>query len=98
MEEPHGISITRTTYKSWREFRERQRDSARETTAAYASVTEMLQELKAGVDVNLSEILQSLRKRLKGKQVLEHHWSALQEILDTLRGATQIKFTEIYSV
>ena len=36
----------------------------------YASVTEMLQELKAGVDVNLSEFLQSLRKWLKGKQVL----------------------------
>ena len=65
----------------------------------YASVTEMLQELKAGVDVNLSEFLQSLRKWLKGKQVLEHHWSALQEIrLDTLRGATKINFTEIYSV
>ena len=44
MEVPHGIPITRRIFKSWREFKEMQSDSAGNYNP-YASVTEILQEL-----------------------------------------------------
>ena len=40
-----SLLCMRRIFKSWREFRERQRDSAQGNYNPYASVTEMLQEL-----------------------------------------------------
>jgi len=39
---PHGIPVTRRTFKNWREFRERQRDSAQGTSNPKRRVIEML--------------------------------------------------------